>query len=83
MTEDKTTKRAPARKPRGTSKRISAIESRIDRLVARARIASSSTADHLDLLESWILDLVKVLCIHMDIGVSELFEAIGEEEEST
>ncbi len=67
---------APARKPRGISKRISSIESRINRLVARARKDDSSAVERLDLLESWILDLM----LYLDIEVSELIEAIGEEE---
>ncbi len=77
MTE-KPQKSAPRTKRPGTSKRISAVESRIDRLVARARKDGASSADRLDLIESWILDLM----MYLDIEVSELIEATGEEESS-
>ncbi len=67
---------APRPKRIGTSKRISAVESRIDRLVARARKESGSAASRIDLLEEWILDLM----MYLDIEVSELIEATGSEE---
>ncbi len=67
---------APGSKRPGTSKRISAIESQIDRLVARARKDGASGATRMDLLESWILDLM----LYLDIEVSELIEAMGKEE---
>ncbi len=76
MTEKPQKTSAPRAKRPGISKRLSSIESRISRLVARARKDGGTAADRLDLIESWILDLM----MYLDIEVSELIEATGEEE---
>ncbi len=69
----------PARIPRRQSKKLASIESRIDRLVARARRDHGEAMDRLDLIEGWILDLM----IHLNIRVSELIEASGDEPDSS
>ncbi len=72
------TKSAPGGLPAGTTKRLRALESRILRLAATSRRKHAEGRARFELLESWILDLM----LYLDIEVSELIEAI-EEEEST
>ncbi len=66
---------APSGKPRGTSG-LRSIKSRLDRQASSCRSRNADAQTRLDLLESWILDLM----LYLDIEVSELIEAIGEEE---
>ncbi len=67
---------APSAKGRRTSKKSRALESRTQRLADTIRRHRGDTTAHLDLLESWILDLM----LYLDIEVSQLIEAVGKEE---
>ncbi len=66
----------PSPKGRGSSKRISSLESRTQRLSDAIRRHHSSTVDRLDYLESLFLDFLSF----QKISVSQLIEASGDKE---